>query len=374
MNAVKLNRLAQARGQKLLCEICGKPAAYGCSKCPTYYCTLEHYSDDWDGILKHIAPEITILRSQPRRIGSEEERNRREDELNAIRAEALEVCYETSQKYIVQGNYRHAVPGALHALKLAVEAFGGDALELVPAYLLLAEGNLGLRHLEVAEEFLSLANWAVLRHPQRGYAMMSNLQRNFGRLYAAQQRFQEALQAFATDIYYSALEFGPENIRTAPSYFHMGRVFQTHQNPEFADNFYTKVVDIYRQWLETSTMTARIFNTEWPAVEHTETGMHEMSVVEVQEAVEIIKHTSSHRQKRLGTNVIPTGEARYVLGLLSLLTQDTETATESLTAALAAFESESAPQERVSKCKEALNYSLQKPQGIQDVLAAEKNI
>eukprot|EP00920_Eleutheroschizon_duboscqi_P029752 GHVT01072332.1.p1 GENE.GHVT01072332.1~~GHVT01072332.1.p1 ORF type:complete len:205 (+),score=18.93 GHVT01072332.1:1626-2240(+) len=204
--------------------------------------------------------------------------------------------------------------------------------------------------------------------------MMSNLQRNFGRLYAAQQRFQEALQAFATDIYYSALEFGPENIRTAPSYFHMGRVFQTHQNPEFADNFYTKVVDIYRQWLETSTMTARIFNTEWPAVEHTETGMHEMSVVEVQEAVEIIKHTSSHRQKRLGTNVIPTGEARYVLGLLSLLTQDTETATESLTAALAAFESESAPQERVSKCKEALNYSLQKPQGIQDVLAAEKNI
>lgn len=29
------------------------------------------------------------------------------------------------------------------------------------------------------------------------------------------------------DIYYSSLEFGPENIRSAPSYFHMGRVFQS---------------------------------------------------------------------------------------------------------------------------------------------------
>ena len=43
---------------------------------------------------------------------------------------------------------------------------------------------------------------------------MSNLQRNFGRLYAAQQRYNEALQAFATDVYYSSLEFGPENIRS----------------------------------------------------------------------------------------------------------------------------------------------------------------
>ena len=35
------------------------------------------------------------------------------------------------------------------------------------------------------------------RRPQSSSRMMSNLQRNFGRLYAAQQRYQEALQAFA---------------------------------------------------------------------------------------------------------------------------------------------------------------------------------
>ena len=40
------------------------------------------------------------------------------------------------------------------------------------------------------------------------------------------------------DIYYSSLEFGPENIRSAPSYFHMSRVFQSssgsYENQAFA--------------------------------------------------------------------------------------------------------------------------------------------
>merc|ERR1719262_395144 len=108
----------------------------------------------------------------------------------------------------------------------------------------------GLCRLRIAEEFLSLANWNILKHPAAGSSMMSNLQRNFGRLYAAQQRYNEALQAFATDIYYSGLEFGPENIRSAPSYFHMGRVFQSHQKSDRTGAFYTKVVEIYTAFLE----------------------------------------------------------------------------------------------------------------------------
>lgn len=59
------------------------------------------------------------------------------------------------------------------------------------------EANLGLRRLKVAEEFLSLANWNLQRHEEVGgegvdsttrVQLMSHLQRNFGRLYAAQQR------------------------------------------------------------------------------------------------------------------------------------------------------------------------------------------
>jgi hypothetical protein len=115
-------------------------------------------------------------------------------------------------------------------------------VELVSSYLLLAEANLGLRRLKVAEEFLSLANWILLQMQNKQEAgevteegsvnvtsLMSHLQRNFGRLYAAQQRYNESIKAFAIDIYYSCLEHGPDHIRTSPSYFHMGRVFQSYQ-------------------------------------------------------------------------------------------------------------------------------------------------
>lgn len=39
--------------------------------------------------------------------------------------------------------------------------------------------------------------------------------------------FMMKTKSHRQDIYYSSLEFGPENIRSAPSYFHMGRVFQS---------------------------------------------------------------------------------------------------------------------------------------------------
>ena len=38
-------------------------------------------------------------------------------------------------------------------------------------------------------------------------------------------RYNESINAFAIDIYYSSLQHGPDHIRTAPSYFHMGRIF-----------------------------------------------------------------------------------------------------------------------------------------------------
>merc|ERR1712118_529397 len=97
-----------------------------------------------------------VLRGEAKVIGSEEERSRREEELRAIRKELLDLCTETAQKFLVQGKYELAVPGALQALKFAIEVYGNEATELVPSYLLLAEANLGLRRLKIAEEFLSL--------------------------------------------------------------------------------------------------------------------------------------------------------------------------------------------------------------------------
>jgi len=265
-------------------------------------------------------------------IGSEEERDRRAQELMGIRKELLDLCTETAQKFLVQGKYELAVPGALQSLKFAIEVYGSEATELVPSYLLLAEANLGLRRLKIAEEFLSLANWNILKHPQAGSSMMSNLQRNFGRLYAAQQRYNEALQAFATDIYHSSLEFGPENIRSAPSYFHMGRVFQSHQKSDRASSFYMKVVEIYMTFLE-----------NWLNTDGQPTGGEfEITAVEVEEAIEIIKHISEYREKRGEEDPserahMETAEGRYTLGLLLVFTGDLAGGKDCLAHALEVF-------------------------------------
>jgi tetratricopeptide (TPR) repeat protein len=261
--------------------------------------------------------------------GSEEERDRRAEELMGIRRELLDLCTETSQKFLVQGKYELAVPGALQCLKFAIEVFGSEATELVPSYLLLAEANLGLRRLKIAEEFLSLANWNILKHPQAGSSMMSNLQRNFGRLYAAQQRYNEALQAFATDIYHSSLEFGPENIRSSPSYFHMGRVFQSHQKSERAASFYAKVVEIYTAFLE-----------GWLG-ESNESNF-DITAVEIEEAIEIIKHITEYREKRgdedgSDRSRVETAEGRYTLGLLLVYTGEAAAGKECLSEALDVF-------------------------------------
>ena len=46
-----------------------------------------------------------------------------------------------------------------------MSVFGNGRIELVPSYLLLAEANLGLGRFKQAEEFLSLANWSILKNP-----------------------------------------------------------------------------------------------------------------------------------------------------------------------------------------------------------------
>ena len=55
--------------------------------------------------------------------------------------------------------------------------------------------------------------------------MRSKLHRNFGKLYASQARFDEALKELANDVFYSSLEIGPEHIDTAGGYYHMATIF-----------------------------------------------------------------------------------------------------------------------------------------------------
>ncbi|KAF4659693.1 zinc finger, MYND-type containing 12 [Perkinsus olseni] len=152
----------------------------------------------------------------------------------------------------VQGECNLAIPGALQGLKLAIELFGTNSTELVGSYLLLAECNLGLNKLKVSEKFLGLAKWIILKNPNAGdrSALVSAMQRNFGRLYVAQEKYSEALRSFAEDTYQTTCRFGPRDPRTAPCYNNMGRVFQAMNEASKAASFYTTVTSTYAQWLE----------------------------------------------------------------------------------------------------------------------------
>lgn len=89
------------------------------------------------------------------------------------------------------------------------------------------QANLGLRRAKQCEDFLSLASWLAMKEPGLTTSVMkSQLSRLYGQLYAFQSKHAEALHAFAEDVYYCALEYGPEDVRTSLGYYNMGKVFQ----------------------------------------------------------------------------------------------------------------------------------------------------
>lgn len=57
----------------------------------------------------------------------------------------IEFCYTVAQKYLFEGRHEDAVPAALHSLRFRMNVHGLSSVELVPAYLLLAEASLGKR-------------------------------------------------------------------------------------------------------------------------------------------------------------------------------------------------------------------------------------
>ena len=62
----------------------------------------------------------------------------------------------------------------------------------------------GLGRLSQAEEYLSQAQWTVLKTPECSDAIKSKLYRNLGLLYAAEGQYDESLRQLADDVsYYS---------------------------------------------------------------------------------------------------------------------------------------------------------------------------
>jgi hypothetical protein len=57
--------------------------------------------------------------------------------------ELIEFTRSISQRYLFQGDYARAVPGAMTSLRYSIELKGLKSVELVPSYLILSEANQG---------------------------------------------------------------------------------------------------------------------------------------------------------------------------------------------------------------------------------------
>ncbi|KAJ3041219.1 Zinc finger MYND domain-containing protein 12 [Rhizophlyctis rosea] len=210
-------------GVKLVCELCGKPAT-----------------------------PVAVL-------GSEEERAYREKQTRHRQVQLLELTKTEAHKKLFEGKYDLAIPAALQALRFSMDVYGQNSIELVPSYLLLGEASIGLKQYDQAEDYLSLAKWAVLKADQdaasrggKGAAdemVRSQLCRNFGLLYASQGKEGEALESLALDIYYSSLGKGPEHIGVSGGFFNLAKVFAGRGEIQKAAAVFDRVVGIWKRTL-----------------------------------------------------------------------------------------------------------------------------
>lgn len=69
-----------------------------------------------------------------------------------------------------------------------------------------------------------------------------------------QNKHEEALKAFAEDLYYFSLEYGPSDMRTTLGYYNLGKVFQTQGNLGRCLACYDMVVTIWSGALKTAVL------------------------------------------------------------------------------------------------------------------------
>jgi tetratricopeptide (TPR) repeat protein len=128
-----------------------------------------------------------------------------------------------------------------------MDLFQNQPIELVPSYLILGEASIGMKHFDEAEDYLSLAKWAILKSKSCDDTIKSKLHRNFGQLYASQKQYDKALNQFSLNVYYSCLVHNPKHIAVTGGYYKIGTIF--HQKSYLVETaaFYDKILQIWQE-------------------------------------------------------------------------------------------------------------------------------
>ena len=175
---------------------------------------------------------------------------------------------EQARRYIIHGRVEEANKLVFDTLQgvLSLEIFEDSAIELLPAYFIMAEANvcMGGARLKKAEEFLIAAYWNLLKHTsdenktaaeeslvseQEVSQYRASLHKTFGRLFTSQKRFEDAIKELAHGIYLDCVEHGPESYKLCSSYYYIGLIFQQMNKNEEAKSFYQKIIQIWKRFI-----------------------------------------------------------------------------------------------------------------------------
>ena len=168
---------------------------------------------------------------------------------NLVQKEEINAAIERAKKYIINEQYEEANKHVYDKMSQTIKTkvFNEKSIELLPAYFILAEANIGMggAKLKKAEEFLIAANWNLLKTgspggedgrgadestvtPEELKRYHASLNLTFGRLFMAQNRpnaHSDAIEKLTKGIYMECEEYGPEDVHLCKSYYYMGLLF-----------------------------------------------------------------------------------------------------------------------------------------------------
>eukprot|EP00667_Euglena_gracilis_P017311 EG_transcript_18239 len=200
---------------------------------------------DWNALEAKFQELHSMLNAPSYGLNASLARQKQKEEVQASMELLLEMAQNEARRLLMEGNTQGSVEGGLRTLKLKEAYYGSGSLQLVPSYFHLARTNQYLDKFKQAEEFLSLAQWTLLKHPDAPVALRAELHQTFGLLYASASKLDLALKHLAQATYFLTVLNGPNHILTAFGYFDLGNVFAAKSSMDSAMAFYNKVKDIW---------------------------------------------------------------------------------------------------------------------------------
>ncbi|KAJ0064488.1 hypothetical protein NL108_006955 [Boleophthalmus pectinirostris] len=236
--------LALPKGTQKLCEVCHNRAYLQCAQCRvTFYCNATHQFADWVGIHEKICPLLVPIRTET--LYTKEERI----EKDIKKRELIAIARSIAEGKLAEGKHEEALPAGQTCLHFCTDVFGPSSVQLVPAYLLLADAYMGLGNVSTAAGLLSQAEFSVFKNPDCGNELHHRLHRSLGRLQSTTGDLDGALFNFANDIYYATEEYGLGSIVCSNGYFLMASVFAKQGKTLIVRSLYNEVAETWHSHL-----------------------------------------------------------------------------------------------------------------------------